>query len=157
MKYIFDSINKWYNEFIEWYMVQPIYGQIFAIIGIFVLLALAIILIYYVIKGIAYLVFYIIKGVYYILKGIGYGFFKLFEGFYKLVSGKRKSQVKENIETDEKHIDTNELNIIYCSECGRRFTKKMNHQLSVNGIAFCVNCGKQFRLINALDPIISTY
>ena len=157
MKVIFDSINIWYNKFIEWYLVQPIYGQIFAIIGNFVLLALAVILIYYIIKGIAYLVFYIIKGVYYLLKGIGFGFFKLFEGFYNLVSGKRKSQAKEDIETDEKHINTNELNVFYCSECGRRFTKKMNHQLAANGIAFCVNCGKQFRLINALDPIISTY
>jgi len=157
MKDIFNNINIWYNEFIEWYLVQPIYGQIFAIIGIFVLLALVIILIYYIIKGIAYLVFYIIKGVYYLLKGIGYGFFKLFEGFYNLVSGKRKSQAKEDIETDEKHINKNELNIIYCSECGRRFSNKMNYQLAANGIVFCVNCGKQFSLINALEPIISTY
>ena len=65
---IVDKIYLMYNEFVEWYLVQPIYGQILAIIGIIALLALAVTLIYYVIKGIAYLIFYILKGIYYLLK-----------------------------------------------------------------------------------------
>ena len=67
---IFNSIGSWYNVFIEWYISAPIYGQVFALIGLITLLALAITLLFYVIKGIAYLVYYTFKGVYYLLKYI---------------------------------------------------------------------------------------
>ncbi|MFX1303360.1 MAG: hypothetical protein ACFFBV_01445 [Promethearchaeota archaeon] len=150
-----EIIGVWYNLFIEWYVQQPLYGQILVLIGIIALLALVITLVYYIIKGIGYLVYYIIKGVYYLLKGIGYGFFKLFEGFYLLVSGKSKSSKQKNNQID---IQNNspyqyQFNIEYCSECGRKFTEKMRKHLVKNGMAFCVNCGKEFRLNYAFKTL----
>lgn len=146
---IVDNIYLWYNEFIEWYLVQPIYGQILAIIGIIALLALAVTLIYYVIKGIAYLIFYTLKGIYYLLKGIGLGIFKLCEGFYYLVSG--ESKPKKQTENNNAHIDIQfngiNTNILFCNECGKRFSEKMMEKILSNGSVFCVNCGKEFNLI----------
>lgn len=146
---IVDNIYLWYNEFIEWYLVQPIYGQILAIIGIIALLALAVTLIFYAIKGIAYLVFYILKGIYYLLKGIGLGIFKLCEGFYNLVSG--KSKTKKQTENNNVHIgdqiNRTDYNILYCNDCGKRFSENMMKKILSNGNVFCVNCGKEFNLI----------
>ncbi|MCK4380409.1 MAG: hypothetical protein KAW51_04665 [Candidatus Lokiarchaeota archaeon] len=88
---VINNIGFWYNVFIEWYNSAPIVAQVLAIIGIITLLALAITLVYYIIKGIAYLVYYIFKGLYLLLKYIGYGFYRLTEGFYFLVSGKKKA------------------------------------------------------------------
>lgn len=145
---IIDNLYLWYNEFIEWYSVQPIYGQILSIIGIIAILALLVTLIYYVIKGIAYLVYYVLKGIYLLLKYIGLGIFKLCEGFYKLVSG----EVKVN-----KHVDTNndsnviqpamtQMNVLFCNECGKMFSEKMIRKIKLHGNVFCAHCGKEFTL-----------
>ena len=145
-KNIADTIFLWYNEFVEWYLVQPIYGQILSIIGIIALLALVITLIYYVIKGIAYLFYYILKGIYYLLKGIGLGIFKLCEGFYKLVSGdlKANKQIENNNTYSENQFNGTKYNIIFCTECGKKFSEKMIRKILLNGNVFCVNCGKEF-------------
>ncbi|UCD00638.1 MAG: hypothetical protein JSV23_07035 [Promethearchaeota archaeon] len=150
-----ESIGAWINIFIEWYLVQPLYGQILVLIGVIALLALVITFVYYIIKGIAYLVYYIIKGIYYLLKGIGYGFFKLFEGFYFLVSGKSKSSKQKNFQTSIQDNSANDYQVIieFCSECGRKFSEKMKMNLEKIGMAFCVNCGKEFRLNYALKPL----
>ena len=147
-KNIADTIFMWYNEFVEWYLVQPIYGQILSIIGIIVILALVITLIYYVIKGIAYLFYYILKGIYYLLKGIGLGIFKLCEGFYKLVSGKLKANKQiENINANsEDQFNRIQKKIIFCTECGKRFSEKMVRKILLNGNVYCVNCGKEITL-----------
>jgi len=34
--------------------------------------------------------------------------------------------------------------IIYCNECGKRFSEKMIRKMQLNGNVFCVNCGKEF-------------
>ena len=134
IEFILDGVNMWYNEFIDWYLLQPIYAQIFVIIGILVIFALAITLIYYIIKGIFYLVYYILKGTYLLLKGIGFVFFKIFEGFYKLVSGTTKFQTKRQAQMNDEQAFTNKpkYSVIYCSECGKKFTPKMIHRLSTN-------------------------
>ena len=150
-----DIIGVWYNEFIEWYFVQPIYGQILALVGIIAIIALSITLIYYMIKGIAYLVYYIIKGIYYLLKGIGLGIFKLCEGFYNLVSGKYKSVEKSqnnNSQTPE-FINT----AFYCTECGKKFSDKILSQLGKSGLAFCMSCGKEFNLNEICSTPILTH
>jgi hypothetical protein len=156
---IVDSIYVWYNEFLEWYVVQPIYGQILAIIGIIALLSLAVTIIYYVIKGIAYLIFYTLKGIYYLLKGIGLGIFKLCEGFYNLVSGESKS--KKQIENNNVNIGNQfnriNSNILYCNECGKRFSEKMMKKILSNGNVFCVNCGKEFNLTEFPKIITPTH
>lgn len=147
-KNIADTIILWYDKFIEWYLVQPIYGQVLTIIGIIALLALVITLIYYVIKGIAYLFYYILKGIYLLLKGIGFGIFKLCEGFYKLVSGDAKKNKHTNnvILPNEDQFNNIQTNITFCTECGSRFSEKMIRKILLNGNVFCVNCGKEFTL-----------
>ncbi|MFX1390957.1 MAG: hypothetical protein ACFE9Z_12905 [Promethearchaeota archaeon] len=142
-----ENIGLWFNEFIDWYSMQPIYAQVLVIIGIIALLALAITLTYYIIKGIAYLVYYIIKGVYYILKGIGYGFLKLCEGFYNLISG--KSNIK--LQTNTPNNIHNQIE--FCSECGKKVTNKMKKHLETNGVVFCVSCGNQFTRYHTTQPI----
>jgi len=156
---IMDTIGFWYNEFIEWYFVQPIYGQILALVGIIAIIAISITLIYYLIKGIAYLVYYIIKGIYYLLKGIGLGIFKLCKGFYNLVSGEYKSVEKSQKNTLHSAISNSEFinTALYCTECGRGFSDKMLSHLNKSGTAFCVNCGKEFKLEEFRSSPVLTY
>ncbi|MHA1987103.1 MAG: hypothetical protein ACW98D_10725 [Promethearchaeota archaeon] len=152
---IVDNLYLWYIEFIDWYLVQPIYGQILVIVGIIAILALVITIVYYIIKGIAYLIYYILKGVYYLLKGIGLGLFKLSEGFYYLVSGEERPKKQ----TENNNLITNrEVNItvLYCSECGVKFTEKMINQMYSNNIAYCVNCGKALKIVEYQDPFVPT-
>ena len=155
----FDTIGFWYNMFIEWFLEQPIYGQVLSIIGIITVFALVITLVYYTIKGIAYLVYYLFKGLYYLLKYIGYGFFKLFEGFYFLISGKQKPS-KQNVEqvTIQNNIIDNNLYILeYCSECGKKISEKMKTNFEKNGMTFCENCGKHLTLSNALQTLVISH
>ncbi len=154
-EYVINSIGFWYNVFIEWYISAPLVAQVFAIIGIITLLALAITLVYYIIKGIAYLVYYIFKGLYLLLKYIGYGFYKLTEGFYFLVSGKQKPSKQESSHTNIQNtaIKQNSYILEYCSECGRRMSKRMKLHFEKNGMAFCENCGTQLTLNHALRTL----
>jgi len=119
-----------------------------AIIGIIALFALAVTLLYFIIKGIAYLIYYTIKGIYYLLKYIGYGIFRLFEGFYLLVSGKSKSKSISNHKVNDQNNYTKGSQVLleYCSECGRKITKKMKYHLEASQIVFCVNCGARLRI-----------
>ena len=154
-KNIIDAIYLWYNEFVDWYLIQPVYGQVLTLIGIIAVIALAITLVYYVIKGIAYLIYYILKGIYYLLKYIGLGFYKLCEGFYYLVSGEEKptKQSQEDTIKSNKHINHDYNGTFYCSECGRKFSEKMTPQMFTNGMIFCVNCGKQFKIGDFQKPL----
>ena len=152
---IVNNLYLWYDEFVNWYLVQPIYGQILTIVGIIAILALVITVVYYIIKGIAYLIYYILKGTYYLLKGIGLGFYKLCEGFYYLVSGEQnpKKQTKNdnckiNLEVDN--------TILYCSECGIRLSEKMMNQLFSSNIVYCVNCGKALKLVEFQERLVPT-
>ena len=154
---IVDTLSLWYNEFVDWNLAQPIYGQILTLVGIIAILALIIVVLYYILKGIAYLVYYILKGIYLILKGIGLGIFKLCEGFYYLVAGKprpSKQEKDENFEA-EKHTIKISNNILYCSECGKRFSEKMIYNIYSSGITYCTFCGNKFKLIKIQNPIIN--
>jgi hypothetical protein len=156
---IVDKFYLIYNEFVEWYLVQPIYGQLLSIVGIIALLSLAVVAIYYVIKGIAYLIYYTLKGIYYLLKGIGLGFSKLCEGFYNLVSGKSKTK-KQTENKDllvEEQINRSNNKILYCTECGKKFSENMMNKLLSIGNVFCVNCGKEINLIDFQNHLTLTH
>ncbi|MHA2034794.1 MAG: hypothetical protein ACW98X_00080 [Promethearchaeota archaeon] len=152
---IVDSLNLWYTEFLDWYLVQPIYGQILSIIGIIAILALVITLVYYIIKGIAYLIYYILKGIYYLLKGIGQLFYKLCKGFHDLVSGELNLKKQTKNENLQNPMSTGYKNL-YCSECGILLSEKMINQMLSRKITYCVNCGKGLRLIEYQEPLIPT-
>ncbi len=154
-----EDIGIWYNIFVEWYLQQPLYGQVLAIIGIVALLALAVTLLYFIIKGIAYLIYYTFKGIFYLLKYIGYGFFKLCEGFYFLVSGKSKSKVENNTNFNSQNNFSKERRVYleYCCECGQKISYKMKNHLKQNEIVFCVNCGTLLRKNQPVQPVIVSH
>ena len=150
---IVNNLHLWYMEFVDWYLVQPIYGQILTIVGIIAILALVITVVYYIIKGIAYLVYYILKGTYYLLKGIGLGFFKLSEGLYYLVSGEQNPKKQTKNDNCKTNLEVNKT-ILYCSECGIRLSVKMINQMFSSNIAYCVNCGKALKLVKYQEPLV---
>ncbi len=151
----FNSIGFWYNIFVEWYLSAPIVAQVFAIIGLVTIFALAVTLVYFAIKGVAYLVYYILKGLYLLLKYIGYGFYKLTEGFYLLVSGKKKPSKAKSSQTNIQNTVSYHQNYIleFCSECGRKVSDRMKVNFEKNGMTFCENCGTQLNLNHALKTI----
>ncbi|MHA2181329.1 MAG: hypothetical protein ACXAAH_07890 [Promethearchaeota archaeon] len=153
---IVNNLNLWHNEFVNWYLVQPIYGQILVIIGIIAIVSLIITLVYYIIKGTAYLIYYILKGIYYLLKGIGFGIFKLSEGFYYLVSGEKKPKNQTNGNIPKPNIVFTE-NILFCRECGTKLSDKIINQMLSNNIAYCVNCGTGLKVVEYQKPLLPTH
>ncbi|MFX1572474.1 MAG: hypothetical protein ACFFB0_06970 [Promethearchaeota archaeon] len=148
-----------WQEILDWYLAQPVYGQIFILIGIFALLALAVVIVYYVLKGVAYLIYYVLKGVYYLLKGLGLLFYKIFEALYYAISGKPKpnknqdalqqeppqviivQKEEEPIIPIQKTVQIIQPDVSYCSECGNKFSNSMLESLSEKGVAYCIHCG----------------
>ena len=143
------EFGMYWQYFVDWFFTLPLIGQIMVIVGIFAAIALTLIIIYYVIYGIGYLIYYILKGIY-----------KIFEALYYALLGKEKpsKEAKESIEPVQKvytyserrsqvaseptkSVQTVNPDVMYCTECGNRFTESMTHQLNVQGIAFCVHCG----------------
>jgi hypothetical protein len=140
---------------------MPIYLQALLIIGVLAVIVLAVIIVYYVLKGVAHLVYYVLKGTYLLIKGIFVGIFKLFEELYYVISGKprpvKESSDKECCEQPEPHqeqevilpshkeIQIVQPDAIFCSECGTQYSESMIEQLKQNGIAYCVYCGKGYK------------
>ena len=155
-----QMFNMYWQEIVDWFVVQPIYGQILILVGVIALLALAVVIIYYVLKGVAYLVYYILKGVYYLLKGIGLLFFKICEGLYYMISGKPKpgsqqQQIQPQFSKPviqnapiQKAMQSVHAEVSFCSECGNKFTDSMLRTLSEKNEAFCIHCGKAFQAIS---------
>jgi hypothetical protein len=152
--YVFDTA---WEEIVNWFVVQPLYGQILVLIGVIAVLALAVVIVYYVLKGVAYLVYYILKGVYYLLKGLGLLFYKIFEGLYYVISGKPKpgtqqQQLQPQYSAPivqktpvQKTIQSVHSEVSFCSECGNKFTDSMIRTLSEKNTAYCIHCGKGYQ------------
>jgi hypothetical protein len=159
-----EHANFYWQQFLEWFLSIPMYGQVLVIVGAVAVVILAGILVYYVLKGAAYLVYYVLKGVYYLLKAIFIGIYKIFEELYYAISGKpkpvkiEKSEEPEELEpgiepkviSEAKYSAPNNYDMIrpnaaYCNECGSEFTPYMKQQLSSNGFVFCIHCGKGFK------------
>jgi len=160
---ISDQALLYWQEFMTWFLSMSIPAQVLMIIGTVASLILAVLIVYFVLKGVGYLIYYILKGVYLLLKGIFEGLYKLFEEIYYDISGKPKPVKKapsseeqkvnppqtyvepEIIKSALKEVETVQLNAVYCSECGSQYTENMLEQLAENGIAFCVYCGKGYK------------
>jgi len=151
-----QMFSMYWQEIVDWFVVQPIYGQILILVGVIALLALAVVIVYYVLKGVAYLVYYILKGVYYLLKGIGLLIYKIFEGLYYNISGKPKPGtpqqqnqpqiskiVIQNVPIQKSFQDVHP-EVTFCSECGNKFSNSMLNTLSENNVVYCIHCGKGF-------------
>ncbi len=147
-----ETILFYWQEFANWFATIPLLAQILLIIGAFAVIALAVILVYYVLKGVAYLIYYIFKGIYYLLKGIGMGIYKLCEALYYAISGKQKPVKQTSIEnvTPQQPIQVktpvgrpyqDPARISFCNECGAKFTRRMSEQIDTKGQVYCVHCG----------------
>jgi DNA-directed RNA polymerase subunit RPC12/RpoP len=157
-----DQVFLYWQEFLQWFLSVPMYGQVLVVIGAVAVLILAVVVVYYVLKGVAYLIYYILKGVYYLLKAIFLGIYKLFEELYYGITSKPRPVKKEKepeaviseTKVEEPRIETPHIikNLVpiqpdaaYCSECGNQFTEQMQQKLHENGNVFCVYCGKGFK------------
>ncbi|MFW9821962.1 MAG: hypothetical protein ACFFE4_03460 [Candidatus Thorarchaeota archaeon] len=151
---VWDQI---WSDPIGWFLEFPLLGQILIIIGLIAITIAALVLVYYILKGLAYLLYYLSKGLYLFLKAIFTGIYRIFEEIFYAISGKprKKSQkiilpTSESKETSEYSPKTHEVPPekipYYCTECGQKLTESMGTLLTARGIAFCFSCGKEFKL-----------
>ncbi len=171
----YGSEKLTWNDFVDYFWSQPLFGQVLIAIGVTTLLILIGIGLYYLIKGIAYGLYYLFKGIayliYYIFLGIGYVFYGIGLGLVKLVqwiyygiSGKprpkkqKKETNSEKIEAVPSEIQQNKLEPIQkfpsehipqskkiCSSCGVEFSENILIALKSQSIAYCEHCGKGFK------------
>jgi hypothetical protein len=93
---IFQTVwDRIWNDPIGWFLEFPLLGQILIIIGLIALTIAALVLVYYILKGVAYLLYYLFKGLYLLLKAIFTGIYKLFEGLFYAISGKPKKTAQK--------------------------------------------------------------
>jgi hypothetical protein len=139
-----------WSDPIGWFLEFPLLTQVLIIIG-------ALVLVYYILKGVGYLLYYLFKGLYLLLKAIFTGIYKLFEGIFYAISGKPRKKEKvitsphpEPVQVSDhepKFKEGSEAKIpYYCTECGQKITDSMNSLLTSRGVAFCFYCGKEFKL-----------
>ncbi|MHA2473182.1 MAG: hypothetical protein ACXAES_08115, partial [Promethearchaeota archaeon] len=81
-----DFLNIWQTSWdyiwqnpITWFLQQSLLNQILIMVGIIAISIAAVILVYYVLKGVVYLLYYLFKGLYYLFKALFLGIYKLFE------------------------------------------------------------------------------
>ncbi len=167
--------NLTWNEFVDYFWSQPVFGQVLIVIGVATLLTLIGIGLYYLIKGIAYGLYYLFKGIayllYYIFLGIGYIFYgvglglvKLVQWIYYGITGKpRPVKQKKEIEAPKTEAIPNNGQQVQpepvqkfpseiiaqfkkvCPGCGVEFSENIVNALKSQGIAYCEHCGKGFK------------
>jgi len=153
MEMDFSGFEFYVEQFLNWFLEIPLYGQILMIVGAIAIVALVLVGVYYLLKGIAYLIYYILKGVGYFIYYIFKGIYLLFEGLYYLISGKEKPvkqveppKVEVSAPVIEKQIvpvqNPRPSSISFCSECGNKFSESMITQLKTRGRTFCIHCGE---------------
>jgi len=156
-----NEVLTYWEQFLGWFLSIPIYAQMLLIIGAVAAIVLAVIVVYYVLKGVAHLIYYILKGTYMLIKGILVGIYKLFEELYYAISGKPRPvkepsdkncceqkeiiQEQEVIQPSQEEILIVQTDAQFCSECGTQYTERMIEQLKVNGTAYCVYCGTGYK------------
>ena len=149
--------DRIWSDPIGWFLEFPLFGQVLIIIGLIALTIAALVLAYYILKGVAYLLYYLFKGLYLLFKAIFTGIYKLFEELYYTISGKPRKKAQkitlpptEPIVSPENIPKSQEVTDVkipyYCTECGQKITDSMNTLLSSRDVAFCFYCGKEFKL-----------
>ncbi len=142
---------------IAWFLQQTLFSQILIIVGIIAVSIAAVILVYYILKGVVYLLYYLFKGLYYLFKALFLGIYKLFELIFYAISGKpreKKNIIKpttdQPIVLDDQSPQIFERDDIdfpnFCSECGRKITESLEPLLISRGVAFCFYCGNEFKV-----------
>ena len=153
MEVDFSGLEMYWQEFLNWFLEIPLYGQILMIVGAIAIVALVCVGVYYLLKGIAYLIYYILKGVGYLIYYIFKGIYLLIEGLYYLISGKEKPikqaeppKVEVSVQVIPKQIVPMKkevhADVSFCSQCGNKYSETMIHQLQTEGRAFCIHCGE---------------
>ncbi|MCK4238049.1 MAG: hypothetical protein KAX33_02930 [Candidatus Lokiarchaeota archaeon] len=170
---ILDIIIGWisWQDFFGWFNSLRLIEQI---IFTSLIVAFAVSVTVIVCIGLYYLIKYLCLGIFYILKGIFKGFKFVINKIVDLIdkilnSGGHKvpltDKITENRENFQKSVvelprmivkslkNEQDLEYCYCTECGMKFTDKMNEHLDSNGMTFCIHCGQCFRIdmLNKLD------
>ncbi|MHA1914778.1 MAG: hypothetical protein ACW986_05435 [Promethearchaeota archaeon] len=151
----------WENP-IAWFLQQTLLSQILIIVGVVAISIAAVILVYYILKGLAYFLYYIFKGLYYLFKAIFLGCYKLFELLFYVISGKPRGkkqiitppsdQPTVLIEPSPKMVERSEVEMPnFCTECGQKITESLESLLISRGVAFCFYCGNEFKVKMAKD------
>ena len=146
------------EDFIKWYLNLPLYGQTIIIISAVAIIIAAIVLVYYILKGLIYLLYYLFKGLYLLFKGIFSITYRFFKELYYRISGKPSKveietynstiQERKSNQFITKRIQIKENNNkipYYCTECGNKITESMRNLLLSHGIAYCFRCGKEHK------------
>jgi hypothetical protein len=167
MKMMLDTF-MWtgWEDFINWFDGLSLIQQtIFTIL----LVSLAVSITVLVCIGVFYLVKYIILGIYYLLKGIFKGIYWVFKKLYDLITGNipAEPKPKSNYEVPKEEWKATRKSVVilqpnqksgekkgvyaYCTDCGSKFTERMNERLKTTGITYCISCGKGFKV--EFEPI----
>ncbi len=158
-----ELIESYCFEFIEWFIEAPLFAQFLMVAGIIAIAALAITLVYYLLKGLYLLLKAIFKGLY----ELGKKGYKWMERELKEFSDScchyRSSQYynprhSEFVESQpkkehKKAMIKDQEKLKYCSLCGAPVSGKMLNILNINGKAFCEHCGGVLELAECLNPI----
>ena len=158
------------DQLAQWYFSLPLIAQVMIVVLVFAVVALTLILIYYILLGIGYLIYYLLKGLYYLFKGICVLTYKLLKGIYHMIFGKGGTAVPTTeqgqqvqsapvqapvqyaavpapaiqVITKTPAIEQVASQARFCPECGMAFTTKMVEYLRANGRVYCEFCGKGF-------------
>ncbi len=144
------------NGFASWFFGIPPIVQIAFIVLIVAITILILIATYYLVKGTLYLVYYILKAVFFLVSRLLKGILYAITG--KTISKKEKPEIRTKTPGQGKVIEqpiqnkkiiekyTPPINY-FCSDCGLKFSDKMMYRINTKGVAFCVQCGKGFKLV----------
>jgi hypothetical protein len=153
---IIEQQGRIFVEFSNWFFKQPFFAQILTTIGIFAIMCLILIAVYYIIKGIILLIKKIIRKVKKRLERRSD--YPLQPASNPYISGNQKKpgnkQSQEIEDSKKKEIIVHyPKRVKYCSECGMKFSDKVKNILNSRGSAFCQYCGKIHRVLE--QPIES--
>ncbi|MFO7794612.1 MAG: hypothetical protein ACQERB_01250 [Promethearchaeati archaeon] len=135
--YPFNWFIEYWNKFVDWFIIQPLFAQILVIVGIFAIIVATIFIIYYICLGV----------------------YKFFHAIYKAILGEEKPIEKTINTNSSKEINSeiyrnrprtsgiqikNPKGVHFCSECGVEFSDKITGLLLSRGMVYCDNCGKKY-------------
>jgi len=138
-------------EFVNFFSEAPLFAQVLMGIGIFASVALSIILVYYIGKGLYLLIKKICKGLYKLGNKIYHFIERKIEEHtrtyynqpYNTTEKLRNGESSDSsmFSKNKKIVVKNPQNVKFCSFCGTPLSNKVLSILTSDGRAFCENCG----------------
>jgi hypothetical protein len=142
--------GDFFIKFSKWFFHQPVFAQILTTIGIFAIITMILVIVYYIIKSIHHLITKGIRG-------------KKDEAeersqkeeqrqSYPYISSREKALEMQPDQVEkgppkEEIIVHYPKRVKYCSACGMVFSDKVKNILKKRGNAFCEYCGKVHKVM----------